>query len=190
VIRRRLTVKRIDPWSVLKLAAVANLALLGIGLLFAYVVWFVIDRLNIVDQVCGIATDVGFTRCGLEAASLFRTLLQLGLLGVVVMTAVAVFLAFLHNLIADLTGGLAFSVVDDTRAAATLEEARPEGSADQQPRRQAAPPPARVAEPDRTTVQGGPTGQEGGRSARRPVAAPRGRPGEPATTSEDLFGER
>jgi hypothetical protein len=38
----------------------------------------------------------------------------LGLLWAVIQTAVLVFLAFLHNLIADLTGGLVLGVVDDT----------------------------------------------------------------------------
>lgn len=133
MVRRRLTVKRIDPWSVLKFGAIANLAFLGIGLLVAGVVWFVIDRLNLVDQVCGIATDVGFARCGVEPGPLFQVLLLLGLLWVVVQTAILVFLAFLHNLIADLTGGLVFTMVDDTPgSAARGEPAEPSRSGRQQ----------------------------------------------------------
>jgi hypothetical protein len=123
VVRRRLTVRRLDPWSVLKFGAVANLALLAIGLLVAGVVWFVIDRLDLVDQACSIALDVGFTQCGINAGNLFRALILLGLLWMVVQTAVLVFLAFLHNLIADLTGGLAISVIDDTPGAAARGEA-------------------------------------------------------------------
>jgi hypothetical protein len=123
VVRRRLTVRRLDPWSVLKFGAVANLALLAIGLLVAGVVWFVIDRLELVDQACAIALDVGFTQCGINAGNLFRALILLGLLWVVVQTAVLVFLAFLHNLIADLTGGLAIGVIDDTPGAAARGEA-------------------------------------------------------------------
>lgn len=123
MVRRRLTLKRIDPWSVLKFGAVLNLAMLAIGLLIAYVIWFVIERLNLIDQLCGIATDVGFTQCGVNAGNLFRALVLLGLLWVVVQTAVLVFLSFLHNLIADLTGGLAVSVIDDTPGAAARGEA-------------------------------------------------------------------
>jgi hypothetical protein len=123
VVRRRLTVRRLDPWSVLKFGAVANLALLAIGLLVAGVVWFVIDRLALVDQACSIALDVGFTECGINAGNLFRALILLGLLWVVVQTAVLVFLAFLYNLIADLTGGLTIGVIDDTPGAAARGEA-------------------------------------------------------------------
>jgi hypothetical protein len=114
VARRRLTVRRIDPWSVLKFGAVANVALLIIGLLVVGVVFFIIDRLGLVDQVCTIVLDVGFTACGVNAGNLFRAIALLGLLGVVIQTAVLVFLSFLHNLIADLTGGLTLSVIDDT----------------------------------------------------------------------------
>ena len=123
MVRRRLTLKRIDPWSVLKFGAILNVAFLAIGLLVAGVIWFVIDRLNLVDQVCGIAADVGFTNCGLEPGPAFRVLVLLGLLWVVVQTAVLVFLAFLHNLIADLTGGLAVTMIDDTPGSAARGEA-------------------------------------------------------------------
>ena len=112
--RRRLTIKRLDPWSVLKFGAVANVVLLAIFLLVAGVVWFIVDRLQLVDQACGIAADVGFTTCGINAGNLFRALVLLGLLWVVVQTAVLVFAAFLHNLIADLTGGLTIGVIDDS----------------------------------------------------------------------------
>jgi hypothetical protein len=114
VARRRLTIKRLDPWSVLKFGALVNIALLGIFLLILGVVWFIVERLQLVDQVCGIATDVGFTSCGVEAGNVFRAFALLGVLWVVVQTAVFVFFAFLHNLIADLTGGLVIGVVDDS----------------------------------------------------------------------------
>lgn len=119
MVRRRYTIKRLDPWSVLKFGIVANVALLGIFLLLMGVVWFVVDRLQLVDQACGIATDIGFTSCGINAGNLFRALALLGLLWVVIQTAVLVFLAFLHNLIADLTGGLVVGVVEEGAAPST-----------------------------------------------------------------------
>jgi hypothetical protein len=117
VIRRRMTVKRLDPWSVLKFGAVANVVLFAILMLVAGVIWFIIDRLQLVDQICGIATDVGFTSCGVNAANLFSALGLLGAMGVIVQTAVLVFFAFLYNLIADLTGGLTIGVVEEAQPA-------------------------------------------------------------------------
>ena len=122
MVRRRLTLKRIDPWSVLKFGFVANIVLLVMFLLVALVVWFIIDRLAIVDQLCDIALDVGFTQCGINFGNLFRALVLLGLLWVVVQTAVLVFFSFLHNLLADLTGGLAVTVNDTTPGAAARTE--------------------------------------------------------------------
>ena len=120
--RRRMTVKRLDPWSVLKFGAVANIVLFAILMLVAGIIWFIVDRLQLVDQICGIATDVGFTSCGINAPNLFRALSLLGGMGVVVFTAVLVFAAFLYTLISDLTGGLTIGVVEEgvpTRASTT-----------------------------------------------------------------------
>jgi hypothetical protein len=124
VARRRMAIKRLDPWSVLKFGAVANLVLLAIFLLVTAVVWFIVDRLELVEQACEIALEVGFASCAVEASGLFQALLLLGLLWAVVQTAVLVFLAFLHNLIADLTGGLVLGVVDDTPVRAEASPTR------------------------------------------------------------------
>jgi hypothetical protein len=118
LVRRRLTLKRIDPWSVLKFGFIANLSLLAIGLLGAAVMWFFVERLGLVTSVCEIAIEMGVERCGVNGGNLFRALFLLGLLGVIVQTGVFVFLAFLYNLIADLVGGLAFTFTDDTPGAA------------------------------------------------------------------------
>jgi len=133
VARRRMTVKRIDPWSVLKFGFLVNIVLLVIFMMVMGVVWFIVDRLQLVDQVCGIATDVGFTQCGINAGNLFRSLILLGLLWVVIQTAVLVFFSFLYNLISDLTGGLGLTIVDDTAPAAASAPARQVTTAGHQP---------------------------------------------------------
>jgi hypothetical protein len=119
VARRRMTIKRLDPWSVLKFGAFASVVLYAVFLLVAGVVWFIIDRLQLVDQACEIALDIGFTSCGVNAGNLFQVLALLGGMWVIVQTAILVFLAFLHNLIADLTGGLVIGVIDDGASDAT-----------------------------------------------------------------------
>ncbi|GGI03075.1 DUF3566 domain-containing protein [Egicoccus halophilus] len=174
--RRRLTVKRIDPWSMLKFGVVVNLALLAVGLLVATVVWMVIDRLQLVDQACSIALDVGFTACGVNAGNLFRALILLGLLGVVVQTAVFVFLAFLYNLIADLTGGLTLGVVDE--GAVASRTTGPSAGARRRPRREPVmteAAPERRAEPEADP---------------HPAPQPARRSSAVSETDEDLFGPR
>lgn len=111
--RRRLTVKHLDPWSVLKFSVLANIALTAIAIVGIMVVWTIVDRLGIVEQICGIAIDIGFTQCGLSTNNMLRAGLTIGALWVVVQTAVMVFMAFLYNLIADLTGGVTIIAADD-----------------------------------------------------------------------------
>lgn len=111
--RRRLTLRRIDPWSVLKFGFVTNLSLLLIFLLGFGVLWVAVRQLGLIEQACELALRVGFVECGINGGNLFRALLLLGLLGSVAMTGILVFLAFLHNLIADLVGGLSFTLTED-----------------------------------------------------------------------------
>lgn len=133
--RRSLTIRRLDPWSVLKFGFLASLSLLAIGLLAALVVWFFVTQLNLIDRACGVAGQLGFENCGINGGNLFRALLLLGLLGVIVQTGLLVFFSFLHNLIADLVGGLRIGVVEETGTARRRREPR------SAPRTGATPPP-------------------------------------------------
>lgn len=168
--RRRLTIKRIDPWSVLKFGAFLSLVLYLVFLVMAGVVWFVIDRLQLVDQACEIALDVGFTSCAVNAVNLFQVVALLGAMGVIVQTAVLVFLSFLHNLIADLTGGLMVGIVDDSAPSATTS-----------------PGPAMVAtsgRSDRVPVAAAPASSVDQDTRAVPATTPTGS-GEPATSRRE-----
>jgi hypothetical protein len=116
VIRRKLTLKRIDPWTVLKFGFVVNIALLIVSLLVFWVVWSAVERLGLVEQFCGsVGTIVlDLRECSLNFGNIFRTYLFLGMLGVIISTGVMVLASFLYNLIADLTGGLTFTFLDDS----------------------------------------------------------------------------
>ncbi len=111
--RRTMTLRRIDPWSVLKFGFVLNACLLVVMLLGAIIVWLVIRQLGLINQVCELLLDVGFEQCGVDGANLFRIVLLLGVLGTVILTGLAVFGAFLHNLLADLVGGITFGVREE-----------------------------------------------------------------------------
>jgi hypothetical protein len=191
VARRRMTVKRIDPWSVLKFGFLANVVLLVIFLMIMGVVWFIIDRLQIVDQICGIATDVGFTQCGINAPNLFRSLILLGLLWVVIQTAVLVFFAFLYNLISDLTGGLGLTIIDDTTPTAASPPARQIATAPHQPGTTRAPGYAGTsANAHEAPVQ---RGAEQGATRQTALAteeAPSSSRGRDNRSDDELFGER
>ena len=104
--RRRMVLRTIDPFSVLKFGAVANLAVAAIGVLAGTFVIRAVAGAGLVEQVCGIAEDVGFLTCDLDPGRWSRQLLLLGLIWAVVQTVLGVLLAVLYNLIAGITGGI------------------------------------------------------------------------------------
>ena len=112
--RRRMVIRRIDPFSVLKFGAVANLAVGAIGFVAISIVVRVVLGSGLVEQVCDIAADVGFLDCGVDQGGVTRLLAVLAVVWAVVQTALLVLLAFLHNLIADLTGGIALTMEVET----------------------------------------------------------------------------
>jgi hypothetical protein len=197
VARRRMVLRRIDPFSVLKFGAVANLAVAAIGFVALTIVSRVLLGSGLVAQICEIAADVGFLECGVDEARVNRLLAVWAVVWAVVQTALLVLLAFLHNLIADLTGGIAVTMEVET------------------------PPTARPAAPTGPEALGGPTAAPGrtpvgtsggGTVVARPgpagpndetttveavdaleaVVQPRSRrrPGEDSGTAGRLFGDR
>ena len=112
--RRRMVLRRIDPFSVLKFGAVANLAVAAIGFVALTIVSRVLLGSGLVAQICEIAADVGFLECGVEQGRVTSLLAVLAIVWAVVQTALLVLLAFLHNLIADLTGGIAVTMEVET----------------------------------------------------------------------------
>jgi hypothetical protein len=173
VARRRMVIRRIDPFSVLKFGAVANLAVAAIGFVALTVVVRAVLGSGIVEQVCDIASDVGFLDCGVDQGGLTRLLAVLAVVWAVVQTALLVLLAFLHNLIADLTGGIALTMEVETPAGAR-PPAQESGQAAGTATTAAVPPPV-VARP-------GPAGPNDQTTTVEPVDAieavvqPRSRP--------------
>ena len=112
--RRRMVLRRIDPFSVLKFGAVVHLAVDAIGFVALMIIVRVVLGSGLVEQVCEIAADVGFLDCGVDQGGLTRLLAVLSVVWAVVQTALVVLLAFLHNLVADLTGGIAVTMDVET----------------------------------------------------------------------------
>lgn len=184
--RRRMVLRRIDPFSVLKFGAVANLAVAAAGFVALLLVTRAVLGSGIVEEICAIASDVGFLECGVEQSSVTRLLVGLAFVWAVVQTALLVLLAFLHNLIADLTGGIAVVMDVETPSA-------PRGGGGAKGGAMTAPPAPVVARP-------GPAGPDEQTTTVEPVDAieavvppkPRRRPdgGGGGEKGEGLFGGR
>ncbi|NHI19561.1 DUF3566 domain-containing protein [Phycicoccus endophyticus] len=118
--RVRLTVSRIDPWSAMKISFLLSVAL-GIALVVATVVlWTVLDAMGVFDQVNGVIGQViqdggtefdildfvGFTR-------VVSLSIVIGVVDVILMTAIATLAAFLYNVSSALVGGVQLTLTDD-----------------------------------------------------------------------------
>jgi Transmembrane domain of unknown function (DUF3566) len=111
--RIRVQVRRISPWSVLKLSllfyfCLMLVVLLGLGILYA-----VVDALGILDSISDLLNSVGFgPNFQFNGGAIFRTLFFIGLISVVVWSALTVFVVFLYNLISDLVGGIELTLTE------------------------------------------------------------------------------
>jgi hypothetical protein len=115
----RLTLARVDPWSVLKLSFLLSVAL-GIGLVTATVVlWSVIDSMGVLDEVNKVLRDIDgsnsdfslYDYVGLGRVVSLSTFI--GVINVVIIMALATLGAFLYNIASSLVGGLHVTLSDD-----------------------------------------------------------------------------
>lgn len=116
--RIRLTLSRLDPWSVMKLSFIGAIAC-GIALVVAVaIVWQVIDSIGLWDAIDSLAMDVtggepiAFLEY-LEFNQMLSFAIVVAVLNVVLMTALGTLAAFLYNLVAQLLGGLNVTFTED-----------------------------------------------------------------------------
>jgi hypothetical protein len=114
--RARVAIRRISPWSVLKVSLVFYFCLMLVILVGLSILYAVLSSTGILDDVAQLLTSVGFgdPQRGFEfnAGYLFRTTFLIGLVSTALWAAFTVFVAFLYNLIADLLGGIEVTLVE------------------------------------------------------------------------------
>ncbi len=116
--RVRLTIARVDPWSVMKLAFLLSVAI-GIALVVAAgVLWTVLDGMGIFTQVNDFLSQIlGAGKVDVNDYVGFGKVVSLGtviaVVNVVLLTALATLGAFLYNIATNLVGGLHLTLSDD-----------------------------------------------------------------------------
>lgn len=118
--RVRLTVARVDPWSVMKLSFLLSVAAGIASVVLAAIVWMVLSSMGVFDDIDSVLASlqtsqanpfsikdyVGFSR--VVSASIV-----LAVINVFLMTAIATVMAFLYNICSALVGGLHLTLTDD-----------------------------------------------------------------------------
>jgi hypothetical protein len=115
----RLSVARIDPWSVMKLSFLLSVAIGIMIVVAAAVVWQTLDSLAIFtsvnETIATITDDPEFFNV-LEYASFSRVIslaTMIAVVDVVLLTALSTIGAFLYNIVAALVGGVTVTLSDD-----------------------------------------------------------------------------
>lgn len=162
--RVRRVVRRIDPWTVLKVSIVFNAVAALIFVLGIWVGWSLLLQRGVPDRVVEIFEAIRIT-ITVDGELYFRIIVFLAIVGAVALTGLMTLGAVLYNLIADLVGGVELSVLEETYNTP-----------------QAASRPSRV----RPAAQPAPQGRNGSNSTASQQRVPsRSRPVKPAETAEE-----
>lgn len=111
--RASLQVKRIDPWSVLKLSLVLGVAMFLVWMVAVGLLYIVLDGMGVWTKLNGTysslvsgAHGAGTQEQLITAGSVFGIAGIIGAINIVLLSALATVSAFIYNVSADLAGGL------------------------------------------------------------------------------------
>jgi hypothetical protein len=109
--RARLAVKRIDPWSVLKFTFLFSLAMLVAFVVAVAVLYGVLDAMGVFASIKTTIKDLSVTSdTTVDSWFSLRRILGwtaiIGVVNVILLTALATLGAFLYNVCSDLVGGI------------------------------------------------------------------------------------
>ncbi len=118
--RVKLTVSRVDPWSAMKMSFLISVALGIAGVVMVAVLWMILSGMGVFSEVNRLIGTVlqdsenpfdimdflGFGR-------VLSLSIVIGVIDVILMTALSTLGAFLYNICSSLVGGLQLTLTDD-----------------------------------------------------------------------------
>lgn len=111
--RVRRVIRRIDLWSVLKLAIVLYTCLYGAVLGTVALLWGLAYSSGQIDKLESFLADVGLENYRFYGDQMFRAVMAIGAVGVLGATLVTVLTAALVNLVSEITGGIRVIVIEE-----------------------------------------------------------------------------
>jgi hypothetical protein len=117
--RARLHLKRIDPWSVMKFAFAVSFVLFVVLIVATSVLYLALDAMDVFKSINKLLADL-VSSTGGSADSTFRITAKgviggaalLGVVNVVLFTALATLGSFIYNVCADLVGGIELTLAE------------------------------------------------------------------------------
>lgn len=111
--RVRRIVRRIDLWSVLKLAVVLYTCLYAAVMATLALLWAVAYSSGQIEKVQSFMSDVGLDNYRFYGDQMWRACAMIGAIGVLAATVITVLTAALVNVISETTGGIRFVVIEE-----------------------------------------------------------------------------
>jgi hypothetical protein len=120
---RRVTrvIRDIDPWSVFKIGLIFHFVIYLIMLVALVLLWSVASATGTIDNIQQFMKSFGWESFQFKGGQLFVNVMVLGLLGVVLATALWVLAATIFNLITDLVGGIRVTVLEEEVVVGSVE---------------------------------------------------------------------
>ena len=119
--RVKLSVSRVDPWSVMKLSFLLSVTIGIAGVVMVTVLWMILSGMGVFADINRTVQDVLSNRDGvtfdlMDYIGLGRVVslsIVIAVIDVILMTAIATLGAFLYNVCSSLVGGLQATLTDD-----------------------------------------------------------------------------
>lgn len=122
--RVKRVIRRIELWSVLKLAVVFYTCMYAVAMATLAVLWGFAHSAGLVDNFESFANDVGFENWQFYGEDMFRQAAIIGGVLVITATVLTVLAAALVNVISELTGGIRVVVIEEE----LVSRSRPDGA--------------------------------------------------------------
>jgi hypothetical protein len=116
-VRASMQIRRIDPWSTLKVSLVLSVALFFVWMIAVAFLYLVLGGMGVWSKLNSNVGDLlnntnGSTADLVSSGTIFGAAVLIGLVNIVLLTAMATIGAFIYNLTTDLIGGVEVTLAD------------------------------------------------------------------------------
>jgi len=116
-VRASMQIRRVDPWSALKVSLLLSVALFFVWMIAVAFLYLVLGGMGVWSKLNSNVGDLLTSNSGgggelVSAGSIFGGALLIGLVNIVLMTAMATIGAFVYNLSTDIVGGVEVTLAD------------------------------------------------------------------------------
>jgi hypothetical protein len=122
--RVRRIIRKIDPWTVLKVSLVLNTIGALVWVLGVWVAWSIAVQRGIPEAFVDVFGRLTIA-VSPDGELYFRVIVILAIIGVIVMTALMTLVAVLYNLISDVVGGVELIMLEETHEPTPFQASTP-----------------------------------------------------------------